>query len=462
MKRLFLIAALFAGAGTASAQPGTPYVNAVGDEGRAAWRTEFISYDVRGEADADQRDGSKYFRPLVFKLNTAARFILFESTVDIPSLWLERDVYIRDEGRTGRYRLKVNDREVGLNTDSYGTNDFYLTPFLKEGTNRLALEFTGDVPGGDMENYTLDETRLIIENLYIWSQPRVHIFDYTATGHHDDEVGDVILDLDVIVVNGYNTPERVSVGYDIYDPNLVLKDYAFAEAVIPGRGCDTIRFRNKVFGTEKFQYSAERPELYSVMLQLRYQGRPTEYIPVKVGFGLTGFDGEFASRGGRGIYISAVEQDAPVERNTLRRLRLMKRRGINTLYLTHPQQKWFYDMCAEVGIYIIDRAAVECDPMAGDRGPGGTVANDPAYLARFIDRQQAMYYRNRNRPNVIGWAIGSESGNGYNMYESYRWLKAVDGTRMAVYPFAGGEWNTDVELPEPKPLEEILEGMTAR
>jgi beta-galactosidase len=349
-----------------------------------------------------------------------------------------------------------------MNTDSYGTNDFYLTPYLKEGANRIALEFTGDIPGGDMEDFTLDGTRLIIENLYIWSQPRIHIFDYTATGHFDEEVGDVILDLDVIVVNSFNTDEKINVGYDIYDPNLVLKDYSFVDAVIPGRGCDTVRFRNKVFGTEKFQYSAERPELYSVMLSLKYHGRPIEYIPIKVGFGLTGFDGEYATRSGKQIFISAVEQDAPTERNTLRRLRLMKRRGINTLYLTHPQQKWFYDMCAEEGMYIIDRAAVECDPKGGDRGPEGTVANDPSHVARFIDRQQAMYYRNRNYPNVIGWATGSESGNGYNMYESYRWLKSADTTRMVVYPFAEGEWNTDIELPESKPLEDVLEGMTAR
>ncbi len=462
MKQLFLLAAVFCGLAAASAQPGTPNNNAVKNEGRAPYRTEFVSYDIRKEAELGDPYGSKYYRPLTFKLNTSARFILFEATSDLPLLWLDRDVYIRDTGRTGRYRLLVNGREVGLNTDTYGTNDFYISPYLKDGINKFSLEFTSDIPGGDMEDYTLDEKRLIIENLFVWSQPKIHIFDYIAAGYPNPDGPDAIFALDIVLVNGFNMAETVTVGYDIYDPMGNLKEYTFTEVTIPGQGCDTVSFRNKIFGTEKYQYTSDKPELYKVMLSLKHQGRNTEYIPFRLGFGTTRFDGENIKRNDKTLYISAVEQDAANQRNTLRRLRLMKRRGINTLYVTRPQQQWFYDMCEENGLYIIDRAAVECDPKGGDRGPDGTVANNPAYLDRFIDRQQNIYQRNKNRANVIGWAIGSDSGNGYNMYKSYQWLKGADPDRVVVYPFAGGEWNTDIEIPEPQPLEHILEGMTSR
>ncbi len=463
LKSLFTLHASLFTLLVAVAQQGAPNVNIIKDEGRAPYRTEFISYDIRGEADADLYEASKYFKPLLFKLNTAARTILFETTVEIPELWLERNVYIRDTGRTGRYRLTVNGQAAGMNTESYGTYDYWITPYLQAGANKIALEFTPDIPGGDMERFELDVQRLIIENLHIWSQPKIHIFDYIATGHYDEEYRDAVIDLAVVVANGYNMPETVTVGYDIYDPNGRLVDYTFKEGVkIPGRGCDTVRFYNKIMRTEKYQYSAENTSLYRVVLTLKYGGRNIEYIPFRLGFGLTEFDGTDVRRSGKTVFISAVEQDAPVQRNTLRRLRLMKRRGINTLYVTRPQQKWFYDMCALEGLYIIDRAGIECDPMDDDRGPEGTVANRPELLARFLDRQQAMFYRNRNRPNVIGWAIGGESGNGFNMYRAYRFMHALDETRPAVYQFAEGEWNTDIELPAPQPLTEILEGMTGR
>lgn len=461
MKRLFLSATVL-WAATAAAQPGTPNNNIIQDEGRAPYRSEFISYDIRKEADTGEPYGSKYYRPLVFKLNTSSRFILFETNIEIPLLWLEREVFIRDEGRTGRYRLKINGQEVGVNTDSYGMNEFYITPYLKDGFNKFSLEFTADIPGGELEHFTLDEKRLVIENLRLYSQPKIRVFDYYAAGRYDPEVGDMVLALDVILVNGFRTNETVTVGYDIYDPMGNLKDYGFEDVAIPAYGCDTVSFRNKVFGTEKFRYTAEKPELYKVMISLKHQGRGIEYIPFRIGFGSTKFDGDKIMRNDRTIYISAVEQDAPNERNTLRRLRLMKRRGINTLYLTRPQQKWFYDMCEEEGMYIIDRAAVDCDSQNDDRGTAGTIANNPGYAARFIDRQQNMYHRNKNRPNVIGWAIGSDCGNGYNMYKSYQWLKSVEPDRMVVYPYARGEWNTDMEIPDPQPLEKVLEGMSTR
>jgi beta-galactosidase len=422
-------------------------VNAIKDEGRAPYRTEFVSYDIRKEAEAGTLAGSKYFKPLQFKSVAGRQGSKFETAVEIPALWLDRNIYIRDGGRTGRYLLRVNGVAVGLNTDSYGTNDYLVTPYLREGLNSFSLEFSPDIPGAEMENFTASPSRATIENLNLWSQPRLHIFDYTVAGYPNPDGPDAILALDIVLVNGYNTDEEVTVGYDIYDPAGQLKEYTFEEVVVPGRGADTVRFRNKVFGTERFQYSADNPALYRVILSLKRGGRNTEYIPFKVGFGTIEFDGESAVRNGRAINIVAEEYDAPSKTNALNSLKQLKRRGVNTLCVVHPQPTWFYDMCEQNGMYIIDRAAVECDPRGDDRGPDGTVANDPAFCDRFIDRQQNAFHRNKNRANIIGWAIGSDSGNGYNMYKSYQWMKAADSLRMVVYPGARGEWNSDIELP---------------
>lgn len=419
------------------------------DEGRAPYRTEFISYDIRGEADAASTSGSKYFRPLKFKavndgvVDTTTPTV-FEAEIDIPGLWLDRNVYVRDTGRTGRYRLTVNDAVIGYNTDSYGTNDYLLSPFLMEGRNRITIEMLApDTAGGDMENFTPPADRTTIDNLYIFSQPRIHIFDYTVSGHHDDEFKDDIVDLAVVVANGFNMPERVRVGYDVWDGAGERKDAVFREVTIAGRAVDTIRLRGKVMGTEKNQYSAANPALYHIVLSLRHAGRDIEYIPLSLGFGLTSYDGSTVSRGGASIDIRATEADFPQQAGTLEKLRALKKEGFNTIAVTRPQQKWFYDMAAVEGIYIIDRAAVDCDPRGGSRAAGGTVANDPTYINRFLDRQSAMFHRNRNRPNVIGWSIGSESGNGYNMYKSYQILKSSDPTRPVVYPWAEGEFNND-------------------
>jgi beta-galactosidase len=441
MKRFFVTTALFLWAFTATAQIPAILPDPVREEGRAPRRTEFISYDVRAEADAGMLAGSKYHRALPLRSGDG---MAFETTVEIPGLWLDRDVWIRDTGRTGRYLLTVNGQRVGYNTDSYSVGEFHITPYLREGDNLVAIQMLAPgTAGSDMERFTPDPARRTIDNLYIFSQPRLHIFDYTVSGHHDDEFKDTVIDLAVVVENGFNMAETVRVGYDVFDPAGNLREYAFVEAEIPGRGRDTVRFYNKVTGTEKFQYSASNPALYRVVLSLRHGGRNTEYIPLRLGFGLTSYDGERVSRAGAPVAVKATEGDFPTRTRLVERLRALKREGYNTVSVTRPQQRWFYEAALAEGIYVIDRAAVECDPRGGDRSPGGTVANDPSYISRFLDRQRAMYYRGRNYPNIIGWAIGSESGNGYNMYKSYELLKSLDPTRPVLYPWAGGEWNSD-------------------
>jgi beta-galactosidase len=443
MKRFFITTALFLWPlGAATAQVGTPRNGYLPAEGRASWRTEFVSYDIRKEADTEQLAGSKYYRELDFRSRAGAE--IYEATVDIPGLWLDRAVYIRDTGRTGRYLLSVNGSRAGFNTDSYEGGEWHVTPLLKEGENRITIQMLApQSAGSDMERFSPPTGRQRLEGLCLFSQPRLHVFDYTAAGYFDPEFKDNVIDLAVVVVNGFNMPEPVVVGYDIWDPAGVRKDYASVEATIRGRGCDTVRLKFKVPGTQKHQYSASHPDLYRVVLTLRHGGWPVEYIPFKMGFGLTTYDGSTVSRGGVPIAIRSTEGDFPERKGTLEKLRAFKKQGYNTIAVTRPQQKWFYDMTAAEGLWVIDRASIDCDPRGGDRGPEGTVANDPVRLPWFLDRQAAMFYRRRGYPNIIGWSIGSPGGNGYNMYKSYHLLKQLDSTRPAIYLGAEGEWNTD-------------------
>lgn len=384
-----------------------------------SWRTEFISYDIRGEADADLVDGSKYFRAL--------RFSGGRVSVEIPALWLDRDVYIRDTGRGGRYKLLVNGHLAATNSDSYGGGEWHVTNFLTAGTNYIALEPTDE--GADLEKFTPKGDP---RGIYLFSQPRIHIADYIAAGRFDAEYKDAVIDLKVLVINGFNMTERVRVGYDIYDPTGQLKDFAFVEADIAGRSRDTVRLIYKVTGTQKFKYSAANPALYRVTLSLRHEGRDIEYIPFRLAF-----DVALPSK------INAAEVDFPSERGAAEKLRALKKQGFNAVEPMHPQQRWFYDLAAREGVWVIDRASIECDPRGGDRTTSGTAANDPALVKYFIDRQAAMFYRRRNYPNIVGWSIGAPGGNGYNMYKSYQYLKALDPLRPVIYRGAEGEWNTD-------------------
>ena len=101
-------------------------------------------------------------------------------------------------------------------------------------------------------------------------------------------------------------------------------------------------------------------------------------------------------------------------------------------------------LCDELGLYVIDRANINAPDRRDDRRVGGTPSNDPALADEYLERVKAMYYRSRNHTCVVAFALGGESGNGYNMYKAYEWLKSVEKSRPVIYTDADGEWNSDL------------------
>ena len=51
-----------------------------------------------------------------------------------------------------------------------------------------------------------------------------------------------------------------------------------------------------------------------------------------------------------------------------------------------------------------------------------------------------MYHRSRNHTSIIGFALGRDSGNGYNMYKAYQWLKSVEPSNPSSTSAPTGEW----------------------
>ena len=131
-------------------------------------------------------------------------------------------------------------------------------------------------------------------------------------------------------------------------------------------------------------------------------------------------------------------------KTTLAELKALKAKGKNTICPDYPQPAWFYELCDSLGLYVIDRANINAPERSGDRTVGGTPSNDPRLVGDYLERVKAMYYRSRNFTCVIAYSLGGPSGNGYNMYKAYQWLKSVEKSRPVIYSDTDGEWNSDL------------------
>ena len=342
------------------------------------------------------------------------------------------------------YTLTVNDTEVAEVEDSSTPAEFALTPYIREGKNAVVLTLRRSA--ADALN-AAPASRKAFENSYLYTQNKRSIRDFEIALVPDSTRKFGVLELAIVAQNAFNYDEPVTVGYDIYSPQGKLLDFNIREVVIPGRMTDTVRFTPFIYGTNanKWEPGAKNPPLYKVMLFTRRDGAYREYMPLKIGFGKTEFTDGRITRFDKEIKLVKTRYNAAADRKTtLAELKTLKSKGSNTVCPDYPQPAWFYELCDELGLYVIDRANINAPDRRDDRRVGGTPSNDPALADEYLERVKAMYYRSRNHTCVVAFALGGESGNGYNMYKAYEWLKSVEKSRPVIYTDADGEWNSDL------------------
>ena len=122
----------------------------------------------------------------------------------------------------------------------------------------------------------------------------------------------------------------------------------------------------------------------------------------------------------------------------------------NTVCVSYPQPRWFYELCDEIGMYVIDQANINSDYRKDDRNVGGAVANDPRFLPNFLDRVACMQGRMKNNTSLIAISMGEKVAMGIIFYKAYQWLKAHDTLHPVTYRDVQGEWNSDFNCPAPE------------
>ena len=194
---------------------------------------------------------------------------------------------------------------------------------------------------------------------------------------------------------------------------MLFRSFNIREVTIPGRSTDTVRFSPYIYHTFDNKWEAggaKNPPLYRVMLFTRRNGTYREYMPLKIGFGRTEWVDGKLMRLGREIRMERARYNAAADRKTTQaEIRALKAQGKNTLCPDYPQPEWFYELCDEAGMYVVDCAAVSAPERRDDRRTGGTPSNDPALADEYLERARAMYYRSRNHTCVVAYALGAHS-----------------------------------------------------
>lgn len=410
------------------------------------FRSEFITYDKREDALADNREGIVRYMVFAPKFLTSGggeeRFL---QNVGLDSSLNDYNVFLHLENVGGAYTLLINNEIAAEVEDALTPADFMISPWLHQGNNEIIVCVRESRTPQLQEGVELPK-RKQFEGCHIFAQRRLAVLDYEVVLRPDSTRSFAELDLRVVANNDFNYTETIQIGYDIRDAKGKLLEYSVNELEVAGRSTDTLRFHPYIYHAYENKWGEGKAPLYKMTLYVKRNGMLWEYIPFVVGFGQTELRDGKIYRFDKELKLKRKEHFNSLTdaKTTAAAIAQLKKEGYNTLCPDYPQPKWFYDVCDKAGVYVIDRANI--NSMAGtDRKVGGTPSNDPALKDEYLRRVKAMYYRSRNHSCVIGFALGGKmSGNGYNMYKAYQWLKSVEKVRPVIYEGADGEWNNDL------------------
>ena len=319
----------------------------------------------------------------------------------------------------------------------------------------------------------------IERDVYLWSQPKIAVNDYRIVSTLDDTYKNGIFSLAIDIKNHSDKVKNIDVTYELLDAKGNVAATAENKLWVSPNTITTTSFEKTLDNVET--WNAEHPNLYKLLMTIKEDGKVTEVIPQNVGFRrieikeidqIAGngkpytvllFNGQPIKFKGVNIHEHNPQTGHYVTEELMRKdFELMKRNNLNSVRLCHyPQDRRFYELCDEYGLYVYDEANIESHGMYYNLRKGGTLGNNPEWLKPHMDRTVNMYERNKNHPSVTIWSLGNEAGNGYNFYQTYLYVKDKEKTMMGRpvnYERAQWEWNSDMYVPQypsAKWLEEI-------
>ena len=110
-------------------------------------------------------------------------------------------------------------------------------------------------------------------------------------------------------------------------------------------------------------------------------------------------------------------------------LMILKRHNVNSIRTSHyPNDPRFYELCDELGFYVCDETDIETHGFQFFKW--NLLTDDPAWEEAYVDRSARMVQRDKNRPCVIMWSVGNESGCGRNHRAQSNYFHTVDPSRL--------------------------------
>ncbi len=363
----------------------------------------------------------------------------YRKEIVVPANWNGKEIYAHFGSAVSNLYLWVNGQFIGYSEDSKLEAEFNLTKYLKPGKNLIAFQIFRWCDGTYLEDQDFLRLAGIARDCYLYTRNPQHVQDIRVTPDLDEQYKDATLNVSLNLVGGATAELNL----------LDAKGQVVASTSVRGTGKKSVSMAVE----NPLKWTAETPNLYTLVTNLKNGEKLIESIPVKVGFRKIEMKGGQILVNGQAVLFKGVnrhEMDPGTgylvsPERMIQDIRIMKEHNINAVRTSHyPNSNLWYELCDKYGLYVVAEANIESHGMGYNEK---TLAKNPLYDKAHLERNQRNVQRGFNHPSIIFWSLGNEAGMGPNFEACYNWIKAEDPSRPVQYEQAHGKEFTDVYCP---------------
>ena len=363
----------------------------------------------------------------------------------LPEGFMKNGLYISFQGVESGFALWLNGQYVGYSEDSFTPSEFDLTPYVKEGENKLAVQVFKWTSSSWCEDQDFYRFSGIFRSVYLYTMPKVHVYDLKVQPVLDETLinADLLVTMQMRGIGRARFTLTGSKDYSVLEEKE--QQLIFFEELPVSEG--EVHFEKQVNKPEL--WSAEIPNLYTLTIEcFDTDGERSEVICQKIGFRRFEMKDSIMTLNGKRIVFKGVNRHefssisgrAITKEEVLKDIVTMKQNNINAIRTCHyPDASIIYDLCDEYGLYMIAENNLESHG-SWDSAMHGLAPKDMIvpgdnmdWEPMMLDRVNSCYQRDKNHPAVLIWSVGNESYGGKVIFDMSEKFRALDPYRLVHY-----------------------------
>ncbi len=391
----------------------------------------------------------------------------YRTNISIPDTWGGREIFLHFGAVKSALYVWINGKEVGYSQGSKTPAEFNITKYLQKGNNTLAIQIYRWSDASYIESQDMLRLSGIEREVYLYATPKLHLWDlFAKTERMVGDPNDWKLTLELGLINhteGTAPQHKLNVQI-LDDQQQLIFEKKLNTNTAQALNTFSFEIKNLLSEYNIKKWSAETPNLYQLIISnTNLKGEVTEVVSKKIGFRIVEIKNGQLLVNDQAIDIRGVDRHEthPLTGHVISKalmledIRLMKQNNINAVRTAHyPNHPYWYELCDQYGLYVIDEANIESHPLANSEET--QIGNEMTWFPAHLDRTQRMFHRDKNHPSIIIWSLGNEAGHGKVFEKTYQWLKDHDGTRPVQYEPAEKERYTDIFCPMYPPIEKLV------